>query len=80
MRIRNVQLTYNFPAQLFGKVLSGAKIYVQGQNLFTATKYSGLDPEINVRNFGNRANRGVGVDRGAYPIARSVSLGISATF
>lgn len=80
MRIRNIQLTYNLPAKLFGKILSSAKIYVQGQNLFTATKYSGLDPEINVRNFGNRANRGVGVDRGAYPIARSVSLGVSATF
>jgi TonB-linked SusC/RagA family outer membrane protein len=81
MRIRNVQLSYNLPRQLFGKVLSSAKIYFQGSNLFTQTKYSGLDPEVNLQNFSDpTANRGVGVDRGVYPQARSFMLGISASF
>jgi hypothetical protein len=81
MKIRNIQLTYNLPKSLFGSVLSSAKIYVQGQNLFTITKYSGLDPEVNLRNFSDpNTNRGLGVDRGMYPIARSVLLGFTANF
>jgi TonB-linked SusC/RagA family outer membrane protein len=81
MKIRNIQLTYNLPKSLFGNVLSSAKIYVQGQNLFTVTKYSGLDPEVNLRNFSDpNTNRGLGVDRGMYPIARSVLLGFTANF
>jgi hypothetical protein len=81
MRIRNVQLTYNFPTAWLGKALSSAKIYVQGQNLFTTTKYSGLDPEVNLQSFTvPKANRGLGVDRGIYPIPRTISVGLTASF
>ena len=81
MRIRNIQLTYNFPKVWLGKTLSAAKIYVQGQNVFTATNYSGLDPEVNLQSFTDpKGNRGLGVDRGAYPIPRTISVGLSASF
>lgn len=81
MRIRSVQLSYNLPKQVFGKALTSAKFYISGQNLFTVTKYSGLDPEINLQNFTDpKGNRGLGVDRGAYPQARSIMLGFTANF
>lgn len=81
MRIRNIQLSYNFPKKVFGNALTSAKLYVQGQNLFTFTKYSGLDPEINLTNYGSpTANRQVGVDKGAYPIARTYSVGLIVNF
>jgi len=81
MRVRNVQLTYNFPKVWLGKALSSAKVYVQGQNVFTATNYSGLDPEVNLQNFTDpKGNRGLGVDRGAYPIPRTITVGLTASF
>lgn len=80
-RIRSIQLNYNLPKQLLGNALTSAKIYVSGQNLFTWTKYSGLDPEVNLQNFTSPTNnRGLGVDRGAYPQARSFMVGILANF
>lgn len=81
MRIRNIQFSYNFPKIWLGKTLSAAKIYLQGQNLFTVTNYSGLDPEVNLQSFTDpRGNRGLGVDRGAYPISRVITVGLTATF
>ncbi len=81
LRVRNVQLSYNFPKVWLGKTLSAAKIYLQGQNLLTVTNYSGLDPEVNLTSFSDpRANRGLGVDRGSYPISRVISVGLTATF
>jgi hypothetical protein len=55
-------------------------IYLQGQNLFTATKYTGLDPEINLRNYSSGSDRQIGVDEGAYPIAKTILLGVNLTF
>jgi hypothetical protein len=47
-----MQLTYTVPASILKRIhLSSAQIYVQGQNLFTITKYTGLDPDINLRKF-----------------------------
>jgi TonB-linked SusC/RagA family outer membrane protein len=81
MRIRNIQLSYNLPKAWLGKTLSSAKVYLQGQNVFTVTNYSGLDPEVNLQNFGDaRSNRGLGVDRGSYPIPRTISIGLNASF
>src|SRR5690606_897851 len=46
-RLKNLTLGYTFPADLLQKLgLQSARIYVQGQNLFTITDYSGIDPEI----------------------------------
>ncbi|NCI47642.1 TonB-dependent receptor [Sediminibacterium sp. WSJ-3] len=78
MRIKNIQLTYTIPANILKKVhLGSAQIYLQGQNLFTITKYSGLDPDINLRTSGNN-NQDIhmGIDEGAYPVAKSYLLGV----
>jgi len=80
-RMRNVQLTYNLPKSLMSKLLfSGARIYVQAQNLFTITNYSGMDPEINLRNYTSGNDRQIGVDGGAYPTARQYLVGVNLSF
>lgn len=44
LRLKNVQLGYRIPLQ--GSIVNEAKIYFQGQNLYTLTKYFGMDPEF----------------------------------
>jgi TonB-linked SusC/RagA family outer membrane protein len=50
LRLKNVQIGYSFPAKWLGRnaVMRSLRIYVSGINLFTVTKYSGLDPEDDV--------------------------------
>lgn len=46
VKVKNVSLSYSINEKLLKKMkLSGLKCYLQGQNLFTLTKYKGLDPE-----------------------------------
>lgn len=82
MRLKNMQLTYNVPASLGKRVgLTNAQIYVQGQNMFTLTKYTGLDPDINLRSSGtDNQDIHMGIDEGAYPVAKSYLLGVKLTF
>jgi len=49
IRLKNIQLTYRFPIR--GSLLKSMKIYVQGQNLLTWTKYFGMDPEFTAGGF-----------------------------
>ncbi|WP_246151098.1 SusC/RagA family TonB-linked outer membrane protein [Adhaeribacter aerolatus] len=80
-RMRNIQLTYNLPATLISRAsLSSVRVYLQTQNLFTITKYSGMDPEINLRNFTAGNDRQIGVDGGAYPIAKQFIIGLNVGF
>ncbi len=82
LRVKNIQLSYNLPKGLMSRLgLSNAMVYVQGQNLFTATKYSGLDPEVNLRDSGGTGNdRHIGVDEGAYPVSKSMLVGLNLAF
>lgn len=80
-RMRNIQLTYTLPKNWLSKAgFSGARLYVQGQNVFTITKYSGMDPEINLRNYSAGNDRQIGVDGGAYPAAKQYLIGANLTF
>lgn len=80
-RLKNVQLTYRLPVALLSKIGFGqSSIYVQGQNLLTATKYSGMDPEINLRNYSAGNDRQLGVDGGSYPVAKTVLIGLNLSF
>jgi len=75
LRMRNVKLAYRFPiSSSFFKDLS---FYISGQNLITITDYSGFDPDINSLN-GNDLKQGV--DLGAYPAAKSYTLGLIVQF
>jgi hypothetical protein len=58
------------------------RVYVKGQNMFTFTKYSGLDPEIGydsgIYGEGNRwANS---IDLGLYPLAKTYLVGVQVSF
>jgi TonB-linked SusC/RagA family outer membrane protein len=49
LRLRQLQLGYNIPSVATKKIgVRRARVYVQGQNLFTITKYSGPDPDISI--------------------------------
>ena len=80
-RMKNIQLTYNFPKAWMSKIGFGAsRIYIQGQNLFTFTRYSGMDPEINLRNYSSGNDRQIGVDGGSYPAAKQYLVGVNLSF
>lgn len=76
MRLKNVQIGYNFSGKLLKvKGISMLRLYVSAQNLFTLTKYSGLDPEI-----GSTNATLTGIDQGFYPQARVLTAGINIKF
>lgn len=80
-RMKNIQLTYQLPQTLLNKLKMGAtSVYVQGQNLFTVTNYSGMDPEINLRNYTAGNDRQIGVDGGSYPVAKTILVGLNLSF
>ena len=71
-RLKNLQLGYTLPTSIVSKVnIKSLRIYVQTVNLFTLTKYSGLDPEIG----GNDTM--FGSDRGNYPTVRQLIFGLN---
>lgn len=75
IRLRNIQLAYNFsPALLKRAGLTSVKIYVSGQNLLTFTDYSGYDPEVS--RFG-QDNLSQGTDYGSYPAAKIFLVGLN---
>lgn len=81
MRLKNLQLGYTFPTSILSRLgLNQLRIYGQLQNLFTITNYSGLDPEVNLRNFNSGSDREIGVDQGVYPTPKGVLFGLSAGF
>lgn len=72
LRLKNLRLGYTVPQSMVNKLkLQNVRLYVQATNLFTITKYSGLDPELN--SSGNL----MGVDQGAWPTARQLMFGIT---
>jgi TonB-linked SusC/RagA family outer membrane protein len=78
MRIKNVTFGYNFPKELLSKAkIKSARLFVTGQNLFTFTTYSGMDPEVNY--YGND-NIILGTDFFTYPQARTVLVGFNLGF
>ena len=80
LRLRNLQVGYTIPVGLAKKAfMSGARLYVSGQNLLTITKYSGYDPELGSATVGNRGQT-IGVDFGRYPKPQIITFGISAQF
>lgn len=75
LRLRNIQLGYNFPGSLLKRWgLSNAKVYVSGQNLWTRTDYSGFDPEVS--RYGQE-NLSQGTDYGSYPSTKIFLVGLN---
>ncbi|WNJ19687.1 TonB-dependent receptor [Pontibacter sp. G13] len=84
LRLKNVQLGYTLPRAVLGNTFSNLRVYLQGQNLFTITNYSGIDPAPS--NFGVQGGGGLpadqwnGFDFGNYPANRIMMIGVNASF
>ncbi|MFZ5429053.1 MAG: SusC/RagA family TonB-linked outer membrane protein [Bacteroidota bacterium] len=71
LRLKNVKLGYTVPQKVLDKAqIKRLHVYAQVSNLFTLTKYSGLDPEVNA------SGSGMGLDQGAWPTSRQVMFGV----
>ncbi len=74
-RMKNLSIGYSLPASLIKRAhIDMFRIYVQATNLFTATKYTGLDPEI------IGGDRAFGIDAGVYPTVRQFFVGVNVNF
>lgn len=72
-RLKTVQLGYTLPSLATEKVgLDEVRIYLMAENLITFTSYTGYDPEIGGGVFS--------IDRGIYPQARTIMLGVNLKF
>ncbi len=75
MKMKYLKLSYSLPKKLIGKIgASNLDVYGQVENVFTITKYSGLDPEILPGEYGAR------IDNGAYPRPRTFTIGLNLQF
>lgn len=71
IKLRNVTLSYNAPEKWINALgIRGLQFYVNANNVFTLTNYSGIDPEVGV----------TGVDYGIYPPAKTFLLGAKVNF
>ncbi|ALW85473.1 SusC/RagA family TonB-linked outer membrane protein [Hymenobacter sedentarius] len=84
VRLRTLTLGYNLPGTLVKKgYLQSARVYVQGQNLLTFTKYPGSDPEVNTDYLGTTTTAGninQGIDFYSTPQPRTLTLGVNIGF
>ncbi len=79
LRLKTLQLEYNLPKSLFGRVeISALKLFIGSDNLFTITNYSGFDPEVGIGYNNNPLDRGI--DRARYPSPRTYYVGLNLTF
>jgi len=74
LKLANATLNYNFGN--IGKSIKSLNVYVNGQNLFVITNYTGFDPEVNV-NKGVSGVPSAGIDYTAYPTARTFNFGVN---
>ncbi len=84
-RARNIQLGYTIPGSIMSKLkLQKARIYVQAQNLFTITDYSGADPDLSIqaaqRNAGFVGDYILGIDQSGFPNPKQFLFGLNVTF
>ena len=77
-KIQNITLGYNFNNIWKSSPFSQLRLYVQAQNLYTFTKYTGVDPEVG--SSGGADSWARGIDVGLYPSARTFVVGASIKF
>jgi hypothetical protein len=82
VRLKNLQLGYTIPRQIFGNWgIDQLRVYVSGTNLLTLTKFSGLDPEMTVSdNSKSEGEIAGGIEWGTYPSAQTIMLGLNINF
>lgn len=77
LRLQNMQIGYTIPEVLCRKtkLFSSCRVYISGQNIFTLTKYTGLDPELGIN-----SPLDMGVDNTHYPTSRTFTVGVNMQF
>jgi len=78
LRLKNLTVGYTFPDRLLNTLsLSNLRVYVTAKNVFTFTKYAGMEPEIGQ---GGGGPLDIGIDHGVYPQARVFMAGVNVSF
>ena len=85
LRLSNLTVGYDFKNMFPNMPFGEARLYVSAKNLYTFTKYSGMDPEVGYgpTDSSNKANDypwASGIDLGLYPSARTYLVGVSLKF
>lgn len=79
LRIQEVTLGYDLPSRFSARLgAASARLYITGHNLHTFTSYTGYSPDVN--SGGSSANLSLGTDFYAYPIPRTLSIGVRGTW
>jgi TonB-linked SusC/RagA family outer membrane protein len=82
IRLQNATIGYTVPLSGEG-TFESLRLFVNGQNLFVITDYSGLDPEVSVQPAGGDLLNGLpttGIDYTSFPRPRTITIGLNATF
>ena len=75
LRFKNLNLGYTVPKKIIDAMhISKARIYVTGQNIFTVTKYKGLNPELGY------VGKQINVDYAQYPQSKTYTVGATLSF
>ncbi|MBP1651587.1 MAG: TonB-dependent receptor plug, partial [Bacteroidetes bacterium] len=78
VKLKTLSLGYSIPRDVIRQLhISQLRVYVSAQNIWTWTKYTGLDPEVN---FFDSDNTKQGIDYGAYPSTKGFLAGLNLTF
>lgn len=78
VKLKTLSLGYTIPREVIRQLhISQLRVYITAQNIWTWTKYTGLDPEVN---FFDSDNTKQGIDYGAYPSTKGYLAGLSLTF
>lgn len=79
LRLKSVTLGYSISSEFLSRMaINRLRIYVSGKNLYTFTKYSGVDPEVS---WGGQNNAlSAGADFGGYPISKTYLMGVNINF
>ncbi|MDA3878810.1 MAG: TonB-dependent receptor [Prolixibacteraceae bacterium] len=78
IRIKNITLGYTLPGYITERVnIDNLRLYVNVQNIYTFTKYSGYDPEVGVSTLSNNV---YGLDNGRYPSPQIFTFGLNLSF
>ncbi|CAN5278769.1 TonB-dependent receptor [soil metagenome] len=86
LRGKTIQLGYSFPKSLLKKIsMSNLRVFVQAQNFFTITKYTGADPDLGLVSGASveqtaSSDQNLGVDYSGYPNPRQFLLGLNVSF
>jgi TonB-linked SusC/RagA family outer membrane protein len=79
LKNKQIQIGYTFPESMLSRIgVDRLRVYVQSTNLFTITKYKGLDPELQSSDINNTV--GFGIDQGNYPHTPAYLVGVNLNF